>query len=397
MIHEDHVLINQTVSQPIEGIDKDSVRTIYLIRHGAIQGQGEEGRYIGRTDLPLTKEGKHQALGLKEYFRRRPVTAVFTSPLIRCIQTAKLAFPKQAIIQIEELIEQNCGQWENLTFSEVKERYPEEYRKRGEDLAGIPPLGGENLYDCLGRMMTAIHKILAQSQGDIAIVAHSTMNRVLLAKLQGLDIRKSYEISQAESCINRLRYEDKEWTVEAIGERPHRLPDDQEIQELLDRYGVSQKIKNHMKVVAEMAEAMRQAVLPVEEIDRQLLRAAACLHDIARDQKNHEALAKEWLEKEGYLLLGEIISQHHDLDSDQMSAAFLLNLADKYCLEDRVVTLEDRFSKSREKCRTQEALQCHHQRYRQALAMEQKFKNITGIQKEIPVWFRERRKNESDF
>ena len=61
---------------------------IHLIRHAA-EGN-EDGRYIGQTDLPATDEGLRQIDDLKEEYGGYPdVEAVFSSPLKRCLPTAK--------------------------------------------------------------------------------------------------------------------------------------------------------------------------------------------------------------------------------------------------------------------------------------------------------------------
>lgn len=53
------------------------MRTVYLVRHGMVDFPGGKRRCIGRTDLPLSEVGRKQAEDLGEYFRTRPVEAVF--------------------------------------------------------------------------------------------------------------------------------------------------------------------------------------------------------------------------------------------------------------------------------------------------------------------------------
>ncbi len=65
------------------------VEKVYLLRHGHIDN-GSEKRYLGRTDIPLDALGLEQAYVLRDYFKEIPVEIIFTSPLKRCLQTAKI-------------------------------------------------------------------------------------------------------------------------------------------------------------------------------------------------------------------------------------------------------------------------------------------------------------------
>ena len=75
-------------------------RTIYLIRHGMTLGNSEK-RYIGVTDEPLTESGKFE---LKQMLYPK-VDMVFSSPMIRAVQTAEIIYPKQKPILIDDIRE----------------------------------------------------------------------------------------------------------------------------------------------------------------------------------------------------------------------------------------------------------------------------------------------------
>lgn len=80
-----------------------------------------------------------------------------------------------------ELREMSVGEWENMTFDEIREKYPIEYAARGERLGTVPPPGGESFTDAGERLINCLDGFLADSDGDIAIVAHGGVIRARFA------------------------------------------------------------------------------------------------------------------------------------------------------------------------------------------------------------------------
>lgn len=143
-------------------------------------------------------------------------------------------------------------------------------------------------------------------------------------------------------------------------------PSDSEIEQLLTEADTPEHIRAHCRAVAQ--KAMYLASRVDQATDRALLRAACLLHDLARaSHKDHAAAAANFLAGKGYRVLAEIIGQHHDLKEHTSIEAQLLYLADKLVQETREVTLQERFSASREKCTTPAAMEVWQRRYRDAL------------------------------
>lgn len=90
--------------------------TLSLSRHGATEGNLRRA-YVGSTDLPLCPQGREELLALaKEY---PPVEQVFSSPMLRCVETAELLYPGQTPRLVEGLRERHFGRFENLSHSEI--------------------------------------------------------------------------------------------------------------------------------------------------------------------------------------------------------------------------------------------------------------------------------------
>ena len=113
---------------------------LHLIRHGITQGN-LEGRYIGRTDLDLTPEAAQQLIEYREEGYYPPVELVYSSPLKRCLETARCIYPDQKPVVVEEMRD-----GEAIGFPDVIDRY----RTAGEKI-GVYPIG-ENSWMDMGQL-----------------------------------------------------------------------------------------------------------------------------------------------------------------------------------------------------------------------------------------------------
>ena len=92
---------------------------IHLLRHG-ITAANDDGRYIGRTDLPLSPEGLAGLLALKKKYEYPGGVRFFTSPLTRCKQTLEVLYPGCKPEVVDGLAECDFGDWEGKSIRELK-------------------------------------------------------------------------------------------------------------------------------------------------------------------------------------------------------------------------------------------------------------------------------------
>ena len=149
-------------------------------------------------------------------------------------------------------------------------------------------------------------------------------------------------------------------------------PSAAQIAALLEKHGTPPQVIAHGEAVARCAlELASQLTAPV---DTKLLEAACFLHDIARGQSDHAHAGGELLTREGYPEIGATVAQHHDLPEHASAEASLLYLADKLAQGTERVSLEARFSASRKKCTTPEALAAWQRRRERTLRILQEFR-----------------------
>lgn len=92
---------------------------IHLIRHGTTEAN-QDGRYIGRTDLPLSPEGLSALLALKDQYQYPGGVRFFTSPLTRCKQTLEVLYPNCQPEVVDGLRECDFGDWEGKSIRDLK-------------------------------------------------------------------------------------------------------------------------------------------------------------------------------------------------------------------------------------------------------------------------------------
>ena len=163
------------------------MKQVYLIRHALPDFPGGTGMCIGTTDIPLGKAGFAQA---EEMAKALPaVTAVFSSPLSRAVQTAQaIGMP---IAVLDDLREMYAGQWDGLTFEEIRQRYPELYAARANDLT-LPLPGSEDPEEALARFSAAMIDAGNTAPGDFAVVAHGGIIAKFLQSLTGVWRKPDY-------------------------------------------------------------------------------------------------------------------------------------------------------------------------------------------------------------
>lgn len=127
---------------------------IQLVRHGRTYGNSL-GRYIGTTDEPLLAE---ETVRLKK-IKLDPVDVVFASPMIRCIETAKLLFPKQNLIPLDALRECDFGEFENKNYQELSGNAMYQKWIDSDGTIGFP--GGETQLEFQSRCLKGFDEVLS--------------------------------------------------------------------------------------------------------------------------------------------------------------------------------------------------------------------------------------------
>lgn len=178
---------------------------IYLIRHGETE-DADARRYKGHIDVPLSERGIAQIKNVAEHLSRNTELAcIYTSGLSRALKSAEIiadAFGLTPVIN-DGLKERSFGEWEGMTFDEIKEKWPEAFKAWAANPLEFSPMGGESTTALKARALKAFIEIVAANNGkNIAIVAHGGINRILLCELLGIPLENIFRIEQDFAALN---------------------------------------------------------------------------------------------------------------------------------------------------------------------------------------------------
>lgn len=184
--------------------------TIVFIRHG-ITISNKEHRYLGRTDEALSEEGKAALLEQKSKNNYPKIELLFTSPMKRCIETAKLLYPDLQPMIVPEWEEIDFGAFEGKNYQDLKDdiRYQEWIDSNGT----LPFPEGESQEEFIKRCVCGFQKMLEscknlsekQNQGRqkrIGAIVHGGIIMALLSAYYGGEYF-DYQVSNGEGyeCV----------------------------------------------------------------------------------------------------------------------------------------------------------------------------------------------------
>ena len=160
---------------------------VLLIRHGESRGNAER-RFGGHSPTPLSELGRRQAEATARALAAEGVTAVYSSDLLRAVETAE-PLARAAGLEITRtsaLRERGVGLLEGLTFEEAAEAHPDEYaallRRDFEHVLA----GGESYRQLLDRAAAALDSAVERHRGGtLAIFSHTGTICILALHLMG--------------------------------------------------------------------------------------------------------------------------------------------------------------------------------------------------------------------
>ncbi|MCE5243684.1 MAG: histidine phosphatase family protein [Desulfobacteraceae bacterium] len=220
-----HCSVEEIVQRHRRGLQAASVRgprDVYLVRPGAVrQGEGD-GRFSRRADAALSPEGVRQAEALCRELGGVPFSAVYCSDLRRSVDVARtIAGPRHLNPRVCEGLRGICpGEWENLSFEEIARRYPGDVERMRRDRLNFRPPGGESYMDCALRVIPAFLEILRSHRGNLLIVGHGSVNRIILCQAMGLPMERLFDFGQDHGCLNVIGARDAGFELKAVNRGP---------------------------------------------------------------------------------------------------------------------------------------------------------------------------------
>lgn len=197
---------------------------IHFIRHGSIDDT-LAGKYIGITDAPLSDRGRMDLRKLDYEYKYPGTQVVFTSPLKRCTETAKILYPEQNPLVIDNLSECNFGEWEGKTADELKNDPDFEKWLAGD--SSVKPPRGESNADFTRRVCkmfeSIVEGLMKTGTTESVIVTHGGVIMTLLA-VYGLPQAKPFEWTMDNGFGYSLRVTPVLWQRDKVCEVFQTIP-----------------------------------------------------------------------------------------------------------------------------------------------------------------------------
>jgi glucosyl-3-phosphoglycerate phosphatase len=171
---------------------------VYLARHGESDWNAAN-RFQGHSDRPLTELGRKQAYALADIVAGERVEAIYSSPLIRALDTARIVAARTGleVTTRDDLREVDTGSWSGLSRAEVKERFPRGFDRWMAGGAGWED--GETYEEMAARVLAALREIAAaHPEGRVLVVSHGGPIRAIRAAANGMAIHEYRRLRPVE-------------------------------------------------------------------------------------------------------------------------------------------------------------------------------------------------------
>ena len=145
-----------------------------ILRHGRTEAN-ENGVYIGKTDWPLSDKGRAELEEMYDLHAYPRVERVYSSPLLRALQSAEILFPDREIVVCDEITEMDFGVFEGLAVQDLLEL--DSYRKWIKGGLDNPPPNGESLRNMIMRVNSGLNlmimDMMKENISHAGVVTHS--------------------------------------------------------------------------------------------------------------------------------------------------------------------------------------------------------------------------------
>lgn len=197
---------------------------ICLVRHGETTWNAEK-RIQGQIDIGLNAAGLVQAQAAANWLTGQPVTALYSSDLLRARQTAeRIAARLNLLPKFRPAFrERRYGFFEGLTYDESRARYPADYHSfETRDPEFVIPFGGESLQQLSARVSDGLSQLVAEHFGEmIVVVTHGGVLDIVNRLVRGNALSSPRDFLIPNAGINWVSVCGGSWRLDTWGGTSH--------------------------------------------------------------------------------------------------------------------------------------------------------------------------------
>ncbi len=196
---------------------------IYLVRHGETKWNQEQ-IFRGRKDIPLSDQGRMEALSLAQALSREPIQFLYSSPLQRALETAQPISEKfkLSVEILPGMIDLDFGDWEGKSSKEIAESDPELFQKWARTPENVFFPKGEGLRAAKERAISALKEVVAAHPDQCGVVvSHRVICKLVILAAIGSSEAAFWRVQQDLACYNLLEWTGRDWLVRLVNETGH--------------------------------------------------------------------------------------------------------------------------------------------------------------------------------
>lgn len=196
---------------------------VVLIRHGETDWNAE-GRIQGHLQIPLNRRGRAQAEALGTHLQGTRFAAVYSSDLLRALQTAQaiVRHSGQEIREDVRLREWDLGVLAGLRRTQAEHDQPHAARIRRDYLVDEPIPGGESIRQRFERVTRAVGDIAARHPRDtVLVVSHGGPLGDCYRRAVGKGVEERMKIDLFNASINQIRIDGDDWSLNSWAQVEH--------------------------------------------------------------------------------------------------------------------------------------------------------------------------------
>lgn len=181
---------------------------IIFVRHGEPE-DAAKGMCYGKLDVGLSENGKLQIERTARWLENFAPSVIYSSPRVRATESARIFAQKLDVVIEKEnrFAEMDFGDFEGLTYDDVKTRYPALYECWMTRPTEVEFPNGESFSVMLRRVWQAIDELKTRhSNQTIAIFSHGGVNRIALARVLNLPTENLFRLEQNYGCANVIDF-----------------------------------------------------------------------------------------------------------------------------------------------------------------------------------------------
>jgi len=194
---------------------------LILIRHGETIWN-KEGRVQGLSDIELSDVGLNQTRKLALSIQDLNIKAIYSSPVKRAYQTAQIINEiHNAPIFLEPgLVEMDQGDFEGLTFQELKTCEKDFLQRWMKDPAAVTMPNGESLAGLQKRAWSVVANIIDKTE-DALIVSHNFTIAAILCRIQNISLSQFRKVCVGTASKTVVSFQNGSASIDVLNDRTH--------------------------------------------------------------------------------------------------------------------------------------------------------------------------------